>query len=167
MGPTCVLSAPGGPHVGPINLAKWDVACSALSRFLIYCCVLLIGAWETNFSETGIKIHIYFCSWNCIWECHLQNRTKTVNPAPVWPFPLHISTSETTTGPTHAKLVSLTSPCCSRWPCPMNTLKEEYTAHDWRAATSVQRAPVTWREWGLWKRLSWSECRLQVLPAHM
>ena len=28
-----------------------------------------------------------------------------------------------TTGPTHAKLVSLTSPCCSGWPCPMNTLK--------------------------------------------
>ena len=27
---------------------------------------------------------------------------------------------------------------------------EEYSAHDWRAATSVQRAPVTWREWGLW-----------------
>ena len=27
------------------------------------------------------------------------------------------------TGPTHAKLVSLTSPCCSGWPAPMNTLK--------------------------------------------
>ena len=27
---------------------------------------------------------------------------------------------------------------------------EVYSAHDWRAATSVQRAPVTWREWGLW-----------------
>ena len=27
---------------------------------------------------------------------------------------------------------------------------EEYSAHDWRAATSVQRASVTWREWGLW-----------------
>ena len=27
---------------------------------------------------------------------------------------------------------------------------EEYSAHDWRAATSVQRAPVTWHEWGLW-----------------
>ena len=27
---------------------------------------------------------------------------------------------------------------------------EEYSAYDWRAATSVQRAPVTWREWGLW-----------------
>ena len=26
---------------------------------------------------------------------------------------------------------------------------EKYSAHDWRAATSVQRAPVTWREWGL------------------
>ena len=27
------------------------------------------------------------------------------------------------TGPTHAKLVFLTSPCCSGWPAPMNTLK--------------------------------------------
>ena len=27
---------------------------------------------------------------------------------------------------------------------------EEYSAHDWRGATSVQRTPVTWREWGLW-----------------
>ena len=29
---------------------------------------------------------------------------------------------------------------------------EVYSAHDWRAATSVQRAPVTWREWGLWMK---------------
>ena len=29
---------------------------------------------------------------------------------------------------------------------------EEYSAHDWRAATSSQRVPVTWREWGLWLR---------------
>ena len=44
---------------------------------------------------------------------------------------------------------------------------EEYSDHDWRAATSVQRAPVTWREWGLWDRrlvwlfgawLSWTDC---------
>ena len=27
---------------------------------------------------------------------------------------------------------------------------EEYSAHDWRAATLVQGAPVTWRRWGLW-----------------
>ena len=27
---------------------------------------------------------------------------------------------------------------------------EEYSAHDWWATTPVQRAPVTWREWGLW-----------------
>ena len=31
---------------------------------------------------------------------------------------------------------------------------EVYSAHDWRAATSLQRAPVTWREWGLWFYLS-------------
>ena len=36
---------------------------------------------------------------------------------------------------------------------------EEYSAHDWRAATSVQRAPVTWREWGLWS------CRRHFTPA--
>ena len=27
---------------------------------------------------------------------------------------------------------------------------EEYSAYDWRAAASVQSAPVTWRDWGLW-----------------
>ena len=27
MGPTWVLSAPGGPHVGPMNLAIWVIAC--------------------------------------------------------------------------------------------------------------------------------------------
>ena len=27
MGPTWVLSAPGGPHVGPMNLAIWGDAC--------------------------------------------------------------------------------------------------------------------------------------------
>ena len=31
---------------------------------------------------------------------------------------------------------------------------EEYSAHDWRAATSLQRAPVTLREWGLCIKLS-------------
>ena len=33
---------------------------------------------------------------------------------------------------------------------------EEYWAHDWRAATSVQRSPVTWCEWSLWSYLSLS-----------
>ena len=27
MGPTWVLSAPGGPHVGPMNFAIWAVLC--------------------------------------------------------------------------------------------------------------------------------------------
>ena len=25
MGPTWILSSPGGPHIGPMNLAIWDV----------------------------------------------------------------------------------------------------------------------------------------------
>ena len=37
---------------------------------------------------------------------------------------------------------------------------EEYSAHDWRAATSVQRAPVTWREWGLWWQQQLGDCSL-------
>ena len=32
MGPTWVLSAPDGPHVGPINLAIWDVNRSAMQK---------------------------------------------------------------------------------------------------------------------------------------
>ena len=34
-----------------------------------------------------------------------------------------LNTPVVSTGPTHAKLVSLTEPCCSGWPAPMNTLK--------------------------------------------
>ena len=33
---------------------------------------------------------------------------------------------------------------------------EDYSAHDCRAATPVQRAPVTWREWGLWSLISFT-----------
>ena len=29
MGPTWVLSYPGGPHVGPMNLVIWDVICDS------------------------------------------------------------------------------------------------------------------------------------------
>ena len=41
MGPTWVLSAPGGPHVGPMNLAIRDTSMSghwqwALTRFILY-----------------------------------------------------------------------------------------------------------------------------------
>ena len=47
-------------------------------------------------------------------------------------------------------------------------LYEEYSAHDWRAATSVQRAPVTWREWGLCFRpfpASWNQKSIPYLWA--
>ena len=87
------------------------------------------------------------------------------------------------TGLTHAKLVSLTSPCCSGWLAPMNTLKANNGQHSSDGCAfrlkrknllsptpdaccpllalgsiqlmtgeprpPVQRAPVTWREWGL------------------
>ena len=36
MGPTWVLSAPGGPLVGPINLAIWDGMWKDCIRFLIF-----------------------------------------------------------------------------------------------------------------------------------
>ena len=33
MRPTWVLSSPGGPHVGPMNLTIWDVGFSALFQY--------------------------------------------------------------------------------------------------------------------------------------
>ena len=37
MGPTWVLSAPGGPHVGPVNLAIWVVIAQWLPRSISIC----------------------------------------------------------------------------------------------------------------------------------
>ena len=31
MGPTSVLSSPGGPHIGPMNLAIWDILVNCIS----------------------------------------------------------------------------------------------------------------------------------------
>ena len=44
----------------------------------------------------------------------LTEITPNDNATQRWAISLH-------TGLTHAKLVSLTSPCCSGWPAPMNT----------------------------------------------
>ena len=44
---------------------------------------------------------------------------------------------------------------------------EEYSAHDWRAATSVQHAPLTCWEWGLWIKLVMKgimDCKLTPNP---
>ena len=36
MGPTWVLSAPDGPHVGPMNLAIWDMMDSILKAAFVF-----------------------------------------------------------------------------------------------------------------------------------
>ena len=70
-----------------------------------------------------ILVHIGF---SCVYfEFTLLSNTSVVNSK--W-FLINISWTHTKhpqhmlapTGLTHAKLVSLTSPCCSGWPAPMN-----------------------------------------------
>ena len=63
-------------------------------------------------------------------QCHRPLILAAVNDICMWPkYPPvkgeHLVDLNVIliTGPTHAKLVSLTSPCCSGWPAPMNTLK--------------------------------------------
>ena len=49
--------------------------------------------------------------------------------------------------------------------CPAPVGLEEYSAHDRRAATLVQRTPVTWQEWGLWvQQLGWWEVDDRINP---
>ena len=48
MGPTWVLSAPGGPHVGPINLAIWDVICSCRA-----------GNWRTSIPSCCFHMYVF------------------------------------------------------------------------------------------------------------
>ena len=78
-------------------------------------------------------------AWRCWPVSNEIGETDLGKPAfykyGCWPFPLLPKTIGrqpvlvrdryvlVTTGPTHAKLVSLTSPRCSGWPAPMNTLK--------------------------------------------
>ena len=57
MGPTRVLSAPDGPHVGPINLAIRDVVCKME--------VLLIGLNVFKSEQAPVVSYIY-----CIYYAH-------------------------------------------------------------------------------------------------
>ena len=54
MGPTWVLSAPGVPHVGPMDLAIWGIQCSAPYPHMEYLmCVLCNHIITINHAITG------------------------------------------------------------------------------------------------------------------
>ena len=51
LGPTWVLSAPDGPHVGPMNLAIWDPNDYASGLlFAVLCCDQVIGDFMNIYS---------------------------------------------------------------------------------------------------------------------
>ena len=55
MGPTWVLSAPGGPHNGPMNLAIRDI-----SKMLVFVCITgdyTLVTWVCKISRSPIKSH--------------------------------------------------------------------------------------------------------------
>ena len=65
MEPTWVLSAPGGPHVGLINLAIWVIR--------------LESALNTNFPQSLSSIHTPF-GWEIILKYCAEDDNKTVLP---------------------------------------------------------------------------------------
>ena len=58
MGPTWVLSAPDGPHVGPVNLAIWG--------FLLYI-ILNVSAWFSIKPAISYYFHLVIASHNAWW----------------------------------------------------------------------------------------------------
>ena len=56
MGPTWVLSAPDGPHVGPMNLAMRAPLLQMKAIIWTNAGLLLIGPLKTNFRDILIKI---------------------------------------------------------------------------------------------------------------
>ena len=61
MGPTCVLSSPGGPHVGPMNRAVWDRASAILANSALYvwyirlvCYIFKDVYWTGNYMNNFI-----------------------------------------------------------------------------------------------------------------
>ena len=53
MGPTWVLSAPDGPHVGPMNLATWETIYSHFECYLSFECLTQVD--EIN---SGTTVHV-------------------------------------------------------------------------------------------------------------
>ena len=73
MGPTWVLSAPGGSHVGPMNLAIWVCLQSRyfvqFSRMWIRHLINSIAVWLTSIVRIGIVARqALFCVCLCISE---------------------------------------------------------------------------------------------------
>ena len=86
---------------------------------------LLSHFWFFHFYH----LHVLYQSYLglCQAACVQSHQRQPMSAVAIATCEVQVSTADSqtvpTTGPTHAKLVSLTSPCCSGWPCPMNTLK--------------------------------------------
>ena len=75
MGPTWVLSAPGGPHVGPINLAIWETT-SHTSGFMHSSFYILhkqvekmhyFGSWTNILDTSALIMHLRLFFINSFW----------------------------------------------------------------------------------------------------
>ena len=76
MGPTWVLSAPDGPHVGPMDLAIRDVMWDAVGIVLhmaSYSSVFSIyGGWKYSF-------HVAWCVLKFMWRFHICDAERPYN----------------------------------------------------------------------------------------
>ena len=77
MGPTWVLSAPAGPHVGPMNLVIW-VICYDITVYPIELHVFssLSLHWRHN-EPDGVSNHQpRDCLLNCLFKCRSKKTSK-------------------------------------------------------------------------------------------
>ena len=72
MGPTWVLSTPGGPHVGPMNLAIWE----AFSISQIHFCHAGCALAGTSTSLMGYDTFTYQIGQQHIWHFYTWMRWK-------------------------------------------------------------------------------------------
>ena len=112
MGPTWVLSSPGGPHVGPMNLAIWDDH----SRVSIVADDGLVPICRRD-TASGQRRHTKYCS-KCIMEVTEASNLPCDWPSTAWAY----SEQETANGPRYTNVPSVLSChhngcrcCCAKW----------------------------------------------------
>ena len=70
MGPTWVLSAPSGPHVGPMNLAirVYTIAKTLCAKIVMQFLVSVLASYVTGIHCYPITTLSRFCIFICVWK---------------------------------------------------------------------------------------------------
>ena len=81
MGPIWVQQDPGGPHVGPMNLAIWEPVPSVITK-LVLCRLSIFSVYPniTNHSKPACIFRGLFCRYSMVPEVHTTSATLSMTP---------------------------------------------------------------------------------------